>query len=388
MKYYTILQFSKIAQTTTRTIRFYIKNQLLKSEHEKNRNITLLSEKELLTLQMINLLKSAKFTLKEIKHILENNDFKEQLKLQKNILINQIAENTAMLEMIEQLENIQNNQPQDYFKIYQHHLKSNHYKQQFMDNTPLDIRIQFHERCNKIKPEWFIWLFDHYQFNPFDQVLEVACGQGTLWYKNKERLPQHLSVTLTDLSEKMVNSCHKLLSHPQIKEITVADVRHLPYADNSFDVVIANHLLMYFDDLDSVLKEIVRVLKPNGRLFTSTISQYHNIELENLLKKFNPHASMGQEVLTHQFSLENGEQKLSPYFKAIKKYERQIPYNVDDANLLAQYIYSTRWIGNIQEILEHDFVAFKQFVQKEISLNQGIFTTTNHSGQFSAIVNK
>lgn len=75
MKYYTILQFSKIAQTTTRTIRFYIKNQLLKSEHDKNRNITLLSEKELLTLQMINLLKSAKFTLKEIKHILENNDF-------------------------------------------------------------------------------------------------------------------------------------------------------------------------------------------------------------------------------------------------------------------------------------------------------------------------
>lgn len=112
----------------------------------------------------------------------------------------------------------------------------------------------------------------------------MACGQGTLWYKNKKRLPQHLSVTLTDLSEKMVNSCHQLLSHPQIKEITVADVRHLPYADNSFDVVIANHLFMYFDDLDSVLKEIVRVLRPNGRLFTSTISQYHNVELENLLK--------------------------------------------------------------------------------------------------------
>ncbi|MFQ9923098.1 MAG: MerR family transcriptional regulator [Beduini sp.] len=388
MLYFTILEFSKIAQTTTRTIRFYIKKELLKSVYDKTRNLTVLSEKEFITLQMIDLLKSAHFTLKEIKFILEKNDFKERLKLQKNILIKQITENQAMLEMIEKIEINNENSPQDYLKIYQHHLKDHHYKQQFLDNSPLDIRIQFHERYNTVKPEWFLWLFDQYQFNDHDCVLEVACGQGTLWRKNQKRIPKNISISLTDLSDKMVASSVDLLSLPQIKEVLTTDVHHLPYHDNTFNIVIANHLFMYFDDLENVLKEISRVLKPNGRLYASTISKYHNSELENLLKQFNPHANMGQKLLTDQFSLENGEKKLASYFKSITKNERRIPYLIDDPEMLTQYIYSTRWIGNIQEILDDRYDDFKKFVEKEMLKQDGLFETTNYSGQFTAIVKK
>ena len=186
----------------------------------------------------------------------------------------------------------------------------------------------------------------------------------------------------------MVASCTNLLSLPQIKEVQTADVHHLPYPDNSFNVVIANHLFMYFDDLENVLKEISRVLKPNGRLYASTISKYHNLELENLLKQFNPHANMGQKLLTDQFSLENGEKKLSAYFKNITKNERRIPYLIDDPEMLSQYIYSTRWIGNIQEILDDRYDDFKDFVEKAMLKQDGLFETTNYSGQFTAIVKK
>ena len=388
MLYFTILEFSKAAETTPRTIRFYIKKGLLKSEYDKARKITVLSEKEFITLQMIDLLKSACFTLKEIKFILEKNDFKERLKLQKNILLKQITENQAMLEMIKKIETSNENSPQDYLKMYQHHLKDHHYKQQFLDNSPLDVRIQFHERYNTVKPEWFIWLFDQYQFNDHDCVLEVACGQGTLWRKNQKRIPKDISISLTDLSDKMVASSVDLQSLPQIKEVQTADVHHLPFPDNTFNVVIANHLFMYFDDLESVLKEISRVLKPNGRLYASTISKYHNLELENLLKQFNPRANMGQKPLTDQFSLENGKKKLSAHFKNITKNERQIPYFIDDPEMLCQYIYSTRWIGNIQEILDDRYDDFKKFVEKEMLKQNGLFETTNYSGQFTAIVKK
>lgn len=387
MLYYTILEFSKAAQTTPRTIRFYIKKELLKSEYDKTRNITVLSEKEFITLQIIDLLKSAHFTLKEIKFILENNNFKERLTLQKNILLKQIAQNHAMLEMIEHIENSSEDSPQDYLKLYHHHLKDHHYKQQFLDTSPLDIRIRFHERYNTIKPEWFLWLFEQYQFNTHDCVLEVACGQGTLWRKNQKMIPPDISITLTDLSDKMIASCMDLLSFPQIKEVKTADVHHLPFPDNTFNIVIANHLFMYFNDLDHVLKEIARVLKPNGRLYASTISQYHNLELESLLKQFNARANMGQKQLTDQFSLENGEEKLSYYFKNIRQTKRQIPYLIDDPEMLSQYIYSTRWIGNIQEILDDRYNDFKSFVEKEL-LKHECFETTNYSGQFIATVKK
>lgn len=388
MLYFTILEFSKAAQTTPRTIRFYIKKALLKSEYDKTRNIAVLPEKEFVTLQMIDLLKSAHFTLKEIKFILEKNNFEERLKLQKNILIKQITENHAMLAMIEQIENSSNHSPQDYLQMYHHHLKDRHYKQQFLDNSPLDIRIQFHECYNTVNPEWFLWLFDQYQFNNQDCVLEVACGQGALWRKNQARIPQDIVISLTDQSDKMTASCMDLLSFPQIKEVLSADVRCLPFPDDTFNIVIANHLFMYFDNLESVLKEIARVLKPNGRLYASTISQFHNLELENLLKQFDSRADIGQNRLIRQFSLENGEKKLSSYFKNITKSERQIPYLIDDAEMLSQYVYSTRWIGNIQEILDNRYADLKKFVEKEMKKHNGVFETTNYSGQFTAIVKK
>ena len=97
---------------------------------------------------------------------------------------------------------------------------------------------------------------------------------------------------------------------------------------------------------------------------------------------------MGQKLLTDQFSLENGEKKLASYFKSITKNERRIPYLIDDPEMLTQYIYSTRWIGNIQEILDNRYDDFKKFVEEKMLKQDGLFETTNCSGQFTAIVKK
>jgi SAM-dependent methyltransferase len=48
-----------------------------------------------------------------------------------------------------------------------------------------------------------------------------------------------------------------------------ADAAHLPFADHSFDAIIANHSLEHFTELDAVLAEIARTLRPAGLLFVS-----------------------------------------------------------------------------------------------------------------------
>ncbi len=58
----------------------------------------------------------------------------------------------------------------------------------------------------------------------------------------------------------------KLHQVSSIKSYEYADCFHLPYDDESFDIIIINHVFMYFENLNLALKEIHRVLKKDGIL--------------------------------------------------------------------------------------------------------------------------
>ncbi len=53
-----------------------------------------------------------------------------------------------------------------------------------------------------------------------------------------------------------------------------------------FDAVLANHMLYYVPDKSTALTEVKRVLKADGRFFTSTVGEKHMQELECWVKQF------------------------------------------------------------------------------------------------------
>lgn len=59
------------------------------------------------------------------------------------------------------------------------------------------------------------------------------------------------------------------VSHPAVSGFVQADAARLPFPSASFHAVVANHCLEHMDDVDGVLREIGRVLCPNGALFVS-----------------------------------------------------------------------------------------------------------------------
>jgi ubiquinone/menaquinone biosynthesis C-methylase UbiE len=99
------------------------------------------------------------------------------------------------------------------------------------------------------------------------KVLEVGCGIGVgAVYLARERSCQ---VTAVDRSPQMIAWAKQRAAEAGVGyriEHQVADVGRLPFDDSSFDVVLAESVLAFVDDKAAAIAELVRVVKPGGRV--------------------------------------------------------------------------------------------------------------------------
>ena len=95
------------------------------------------------------------------------------------------------------------------------------------------------------------------------RVLDVACGTGVLARAVAERVGQAGSTVGVDLNEGMLDVARE--KAPEI-EWHQAPAEALPLDDDSFDGVVSQFGLMYFEDQRGALMEMMRVLRPGGSL--------------------------------------------------------------------------------------------------------------------------
>ena len=139
-------------------------------------------------------------------------------------------------------------------------------------SSKLAGRLAIHD-WNTSGQHWFVWAGE--RIAKEGDVLEIGAGTGELWRQtdhSKARL------VLTDFSAAM---CDRLR---EIDGATVqqCDATKLPFADGSFDSVIANHMLYHVDDPDAALKEFARVLRPGGKVHIALNGMDHLEELLNV----------------------------------------------------------------------------------------------------------
>jgi ubiquinone/menaquinone biosynthesis C-methylase UbiE len=96
-----------------------------------------------------------------------------------------------------------------------------------------------------------------------DRVLDVACGTGTLTIAAAERVGAGGAVTGLDPNEEMLAVARR--KDPRI-EWKSGRAESLPFPDASFDRVVSQFGLMFFEDRVCALSEMLRVLRPGGRL--------------------------------------------------------------------------------------------------------------------------
>lgn len=129
------------------------------------------------------------------------------------------------------------------------------------------------------KFETWRWLLDEFDFAGDERVLDIGCGRGAVLMLAAHRLPQGQAVGV-DLWRRQDHSGNAAAATrgnavregvADRVELCTADMRALPFADGSFDLVVSSLAVHNVPDRDAVVAEAVRVLRPGGRLLIADI---------------------------------------------------------------------------------------------------------------------
>jgi SAM-dependent methyltransferase len=99
-----------------------------------------------------------------------------------------------------------------------------------------------------------------------DRILEVGCGYG--WISQALWEAANIEWTGVDLSAEMVGRLRAAYPGRGSRTLLV-DARRLPFRDGEFDKVLCTGVLMHISDNATAVRELIRVLRPGGRLLCS-----------------------------------------------------------------------------------------------------------------------
>lgn len=253
---------------------------------------------------------------------------------------------------------------------------------QYRTSANLDARIRLHALFSTNHYGWTRWVLDQIEAPAQAQLLEIGCGPASLWVENEERIPPGWQITLTDQSAGMLAQAQAKLAaihHPFRFEQVNAEA--IPFADATFDLVIANHMLYHVPDLPRALKEIQRVLKPGGRLYAATNGKNHMHELRMLIQQFDPALDYMASAAPPErfFSLENGAAHLAPWFPTLELRHYVDGLAVTDVNALVDYVFSmTSFTGEGFRDSTVARQAFATYAQTQMS--DGVFLIQKATG--------
>lgn len=120
---------------------------------------------------------------------------------------------------------------------------------------------------------WTCVVADAADVEPGQRVLDVACGTGVLACTLAERVGLGGSVVGLDPSEEMLEVAR---TKSDSIEWRTGRAESIPFPDESFDAVASQFGIMFFDDPGGALREMMRVMRPGGRLAVAVCDALEN----------------------------------------------------------------------------------------------------------------
>lgn len=160
-------------------------------------------------------------------------------------------------------------------------------------------------------------------FKSTDKVLEIGCGPGVLL--DRLGLQYRFSGTGLDASSKAIEIAKRDMAW-KLNQYLVGDAEKLPFPEKSFNKIITFDVLEHLGNQTKAIKEMVRVLKPNGIILVYTINSRQTGTWNWLISKFGvdiyrqfdhrKELFVNPKKLQNQFEREGVEVKKITYFNA------------------------------------------------------------------------
>lgn len=132
------------------------------------------------------------------------------------------------------------------------------------------IRQQYDQMAQRYDQRWSTYISKTLSFldawaaiPPQAAVLDVGCGTGEFEQLVLSRYPNQ-QIAGVDISEQMLQIAQRKCQAYPNAVFRTASALTLPFLDHSFDVIVSANAFHYFDNPTAALREIRRVLKPNG----------------------------------------------------------------------------------------------------------------------------
>ncbi len=369
--YYSSGAFAKMAGVTLRTIRYYDKQNILKPSLVTDSGARFYTEQDFSRLQQILLLKFLGFSLEDIRELTfsdaDSNYLANSLHIQQKLIQDRIEHMQLVRKAIEDTAAaIESHQDIDWnasLNLLQLTRMETSLKRQYLDASNITARINLHKLYSTNPQNWYPWIYEQCRIKSGMKVLELGCGDGSFWSLNKEHIPNDIEITLSDISQGMLNDARRNIGNDDHRfRFHLADASSLPYENVSYDLIIANHVLFYCQNLDKACAEIYRVLKPDGIFISSTYGQDHMKEISQLVQDFDNRILLSGDKLYENFGRENGQAILSSYFQDCNWISYVDTLEISDSDPLISYILSCH--GNQNQYILENYKDFRTYVNK------------------------
>ncbi len=119
----------------------------------------------------------------------------------------------------------------------------------------------------------------------------------------------------------------------------VGDAQQLPFVDDSFEIVLAMHMLYHVPDRALGIRELRRVARPDGVALVVTNSNRHLHEIDDIVV-----AAAGRSLPSNRltFTLESGEPELRESFEHVARHDLPSELVITEVEPIISYISSMR----------------------------------------------
>ena len=162
------------------------------------------------------------------------------------------------------------------------------------------------------------------------KLLDVGCEAGYITIQLAQKGTQ---VTAIDLIEEPIKQLRRFLKGRPLKiNLRVADATNLPFANNSFDIILATEVIEHITHLDRFVTGAARVLKPGGRLLITFPNENLRQKLYPIVSLFGIKAELENQITLNSFRSEKILKLFAQKFTLIKFY--RLPWFLPITNLM------------------------------------------------------